>query len=406
MRAGGLMKRSITSGLAVLFTLCIGLAARPSLRAQSTAAPAQSAVASAHFAFGGTAAEIPAAFIGNLIFLPVHVNRGQPSLFELDSTAPVSSIDPLRVTELGLATTQGAVLNMTGVDISVPNLAQSASSDFGSRVGRTYEGTIGNDVLSGVVVEINYARQTVQFHAPAAFQYSGNGKSLPLTFVDGMPVVRAKFSAGGRKSGEALFIVNTALDASLVISDKFAQSHHLFSHMKTIPVAPGELNVAGNAVFVRFERLELGPFNVDAPLAVFAQGKLPGEANDHIAGEIGAGVLRRFSVVLDYPRQVMILDPNGDIRSEDRENMSGISIAASGPGWKTFEVTQVRSGTPGSDAGVQKGDLIEGVDDEAAADMSLEAIRALFRQVGHKYKLLLERNGKTLTVNVQMRRLY
>jgi len=33
------------------------------------------------------------------------------------------------------------------------------------------------------------------------------------------------------------------------------------------------------------------------------------------------------------------------------------------------------------------------------------AIRALFHQVGHKYKLLIDRNGKTLTINVQMRRL-
>ena len=49
--------------------------------------------------------------------------------------------------------------------------------------------------------------------------------------------------------------------------------------------------------------------------------------------------------------------------------------------------------------------MIAGVDEEAAADMTLDALRALFRQVGHKYKLLIERNGKTLTINVQMRRL-
>jgi len=44
------------------------------------------------------------------------------------------------------------------------------------------------------------------------------------------------------------------------------------------------------------------------------------------------------------------------------------------------------------------------VDDEAAADMTLSAVRNLFRQVGHKYKLLIERDGTTKTVNVTMRR--
>jgi C-terminal processing protease CtpA/Prc len=110
-------------------------------------------------------------------------------------------------------------------------------------------------------------------------------------------------------------------------------------------------------------------------------------------------------VIFDYVRQVVILDSNSEFRSDDHEDMSGISVAAGGPNQKTFEVTQVRPGTPGSSAGVEKGDVIAGVDEEAAADLSLDALRGLFRQVGHKYKLLIERNGKTLTINVQMRRL-
>jgi S1-C subfamily serine protease len=71
---------------------------------------------------------------------------------------------------------------------------------------------------------------------------------------------------------------------------------------------------------------------------------------------------------------------------------------------RALEVVEVRSGSPGADAGVQKGDLIEGVDDEAAADISVTAARELFRNVGHKYKLLINRDGKTMTINVTMHR--
>jgi C-terminal processing protease CtpA/Prc len=116
-------------------------------------------------------------------------------------------------------------------------------------------------------------------------------------------------------------------------------------------------------------------------------------------------MLRRFSVIFDYARHVVILDSNSEIRTDDHEDMSGISISAGGPDWKRFVVTQVRQGTPGAGAGVQVGDVIAGVDEEAAADMTLDALRGLFRQVGHKYKLLIERDGKTLTINFQMRRL-
>jgi PDZ domain len=400
------MKRSTTIGIAVITALCAGLALRPASRAQTSSAPVQQPATSARFAFGGNVSQVPAEFIGNLIFLPVRVNQGQPSLLELDSTVPVSSVDPQRAAELGIANLQAPVLSLSGVDISLPNLGETASNDFGARVGRAYEGTLGYDLFAGVVMEIDYARQTVRIYDPAGYRYSGGGKNLPLKFYDGMPVVRAKVDVNGRKSAEALFVLNTALGASLVLSDAFAQQHHLFSsHMKTIAVGPGELNVSGNAVVARIQSFQMGPYNVEMPLATFAQAKLPGDGDKEIAGEIGGGMLRRFTVIFDFVRQEVILEPNLEFRSDDREDMSGISVAASGPGLKTFTITQVRPGTPASSAGIQTGDVIAGVDEEASADMTLDALRGLFRQVGHKYKLLIERNGKTLTVNIQMRRL-
>jgi C-terminal processing protease CtpA/Prc len=116
-------------------------------------------------------------------------------------------------------------------------------------------------------------------------------------------------------------------------------------------------------------------------------------------------MLRRFTVTFDYPHQQIILAPDRDLRTDDLEDMSGITIIASGPALKTFEVTQVHPGTPGSDAKIRKGDIIEGIDDEAAADLSLADIRELFREPGHKHKLLLQRNGQTLTVTIQTRQL-
>jgi PDZ domain len=400
------MKRSATIVVAVITVLCAGLALRPPSRAQTGAAPAPQPAPTARFAFGGNVSQVPAEFIGNLIFLPVRVNQGQPSLLVLDSTAPVSSLDPQRATELGIANLQSPVLGLSGVDISLSSLGEIPNNDFGARVGRVYEGALGCDLFAGVVMEIDYARKTVRIYDPAGYRYSGGGKNFPLKFHDGMPVVRAKVDVNGRKSAEALFVLNTTLDASLVLSDAFAQQHHLFSsHMKTSAVGPGELNVTGNAVVARIESFQIGPYNVDMPLATFAQAKLPGDGDKEIAGEIGGGMLRRFTVVFDFVRQELILEPNLEFRSDDREDMSGISVAASGPGLKTFTVTQVRPGTPASSAGIQTGDVIAGVDEEASADITLDALRGLFHQVGHKYKLLIERNGKTLTVNIQMRRL-
>jgi hypothetical protein len=400
------MKRSTPLGIAVIALLSTGVTPLARLRAQNGPAPAATATpgAMARFAYQGDAAQLPVEFIGNLIFLQVRVNLSQPSLFEVDTTSGVSLIDPQRAADLGVTNLRSVVLNLTGVDISLPEIGSVAKSDFGARVGRAYEGTLGNDVFAGVVTELDYGRQTARLYDPETFHFSGHGKSLPLVMRDGMPAVKAKVEVSGHKSGEVLFILNTALDVPLVISEHFAQQHHFFSHLKTVPVGPGELGVGGNAVMARIERFEIGPYQIEAPLAAFVQGKLSSADDSQVAGEIGGGMLRRFTVTLDYARGVAFFEGNGEIRSDDREDMSGISVVASGPNLRRFEVTLVRPGSPAADAGVQKGDVIEAVDDEAAADMTLAALRGLFRQVGHKYKLLIDRNGQTRTINVTMRR--
>jgi PDZ domain len=399
------MKLTTTFGIAAnMLLLSGGLASLSALRAQNSPELAPGAP-TVRFAFSGNVAQLPAQFVDNLIFIPVRLNQSQPSMFQLDTTATVSSIDPARAADLGLANVRSAVLNLTDVDIPLANLAAQANSGFGPRLGRAYEGTIGDDVVSGAVFEIDYGRQTVRMYDPATYQYKGGGKSFPLTVHDGMPAVRAKVEVTGRKSGEVWFVINTALDVPLLISDRFANQHHFFSsHLKTVPLAPGELGVGDKAVMARIENFELGPYAVQAPLAAFVEGKLAGDDDSQVAGQIGGGMLRRFTVTLDYTRKVAYFDGNSEIRTDDHEDMSGISVAAAGPGLRTLEVVQVRPGSAGADAGVQKGDVIEGIDDEAAADISLTSARELFRNVGHKYKLLINRDGKAMTFNVTMHR--
>ena len=106
--------------------------------------------------------------------------------------------------------------------------------------------------------------------------------------------------------------------------------------MKTVPVGPGELGVGGNAVMARIEKFEIGPYEIEAPLAAFAQGKLSSADDSQVAGEIGGGMLRRFTVTLDYARGVAFFDGNSEIRTDDREDMSGISVVASGPNLQTI----------------------------------------------------------------------
>jgi hypothetical protein len=394
------MKRSMPAYLAALLCVCLGLPLIAS-RAQGPAeqAPAQ-------FNFSGNAAEIPADFVGNLVFFPVSIDHSRPSFFVLDSTAGVSSIDPHRAAELGIAPSKPCILTLTGVDIPFANLAQRPNPDFGSQIGRIYEGTLGNDFLQRVVVEIDYGRLTVRLYDPSVYRYAGAGKPLPLSFAAGAPVVEAKFTEPKGKDLSAPFIVNTALDASVVVFNRYAEAHRLLrSHWKMLPTLDPHIGGGVDALLGRSKGFRLGPYFAEDTLITFSKTDAPGAPDSRIAGEVGAGALRRFKIVLDYPHRQMFLEPNPHFVQEEEEDKSGIGVIAKGSTLKTFEIVEVGPNTPASRAGLQRGDIIAGIDDDAAADLTLSQIRELFRQIGHKYDLLIERNGQDKKVQIEMRRL-
>lgn len=378
----------------------------------------QEAAAPARFANGGNVAQVPATFIDQRVFLPVQVNGGQPSFFELDTTAKLSSIDPGRASDLGLkaeaATSadaasgqviRNAVLALPGVEIPLPSLSISPSPDFARVVGRNYDGTLGADFLSRVIVQIDYGQLSVQVYDPASFHYQGRGVRIPFTLSGVTPVIRAKFSEQSGKSGEGDFLVNTALDASVVFSNRFADAHKLFSgHMTSITESDPELDGGDTVSLARLDTFQIGSDSVFGTLATFSRTDQSAGGDPKIAGTIGGGMLRRYIVIIDYAHQQMIFEPGVQFHTEDEEDKSGMALIAQGPGLKQFVVTQVQPDTPAAKAGIQKGDIVDGVDNEAAADMTLESVRKLFREPVRNYDVLMERNGNTYEVTLQMRR--
>ncbi len=409
------MSRRYIVFLIFVCTLGLSFSVEPALRGQSPAAPAQGNTEPARFAYKGNAAQTPADFIDNLIFLPVSINQGKPGLFELDSTAAATSVDPGRMADASLpsdaskSAIQNCILNLPGVELPMSSLAVAPRNDFNAQMGMLYQGTLGADFFARLVVVVDYARQTIQLYDPATYTYPGKEKGFQATFAGNTPLVRAKFTIPGQKTLEADFVVNTALDFGIVFSRTFTDARRISPvHFKTIAASYPAVDAGAKILLGRLKALQIGAFTVEEPVAAFSQSTPPSSQNNqnkNIAGMIGGDFLRRFTVIFDLPHQRIILEPNLEFNKFPEVDMSGLSIVAKGPGLRTFEIVRVQPGTPGASAGIHEGDIIAGIDEEPAADITLASIRELFRQVGHKYKLLIERNGKTQEIVVQMKRL-
>jgi hypothetical protein len=391
--------------LVAMFAGSLSLASTAS--AQAPPAPNAQTGAQAQFSY---AAQIPAVFAHNLIFIPVRINNGNTSMFELDSSAQYTSIEPARAKELGLAvsptgTVDRVELTMPGLQLRIAALPVIAQKNFAETTGQPAHGILGRDFFDHAVIVVDYIRQTVQVFDPATYTYAGQGKAFPAIGTSGPPLIRAKGDVG-RKGFDADFEVDTALDSAIVFYQSFLDSKKISAaHFKAISASYPELDEGSKIQVGRIKEFQIGAYNVQEPVALFSQSNSKTAANNKAAGAIGGDFLRRFSVVFDLPHQRIYLDPNLQINHTAQEDMSGLSILAKGANLKTFEIVQVRSGTPGSDAGLKEGDVIAGIDEEPAADLTLSALRDLFRQVGHEYKLLIDRHGQSLPITIKMRRL-
>ena len=405
------MNRRRAQFLVACCTLLCGWAARPQQpqnpAAPQTARPAPGPqdVTSPRFSYGGDASQIPAVFLRNLIFLPVRLNGGKPGLFELDSAAEKCAVDRNMAADPTGNEMHYAVLALAGVQLPFVTLPVVSRDDFAPQVGQPYQGTLGRDFFDRVVVEVDYRRQTVQLYDPSAFTYTGPGKSFPLTSSGPVPLLRAKFDVPGHRSVSADFALDTALDSGVIFYRGFTDSQRISAaHFKSEPASYPEVD-GGRKIFLgRLKTFQIGPYEVEDIVGDFTQESTKAGTDKNIAGALGANFLRRFTVIFDFPHQRVILEPNIQLNHDTDEDMSGLSIIAKGPNLKLFEVTAVQPGTPAARAGIVPGDVIAGIGDEAAADLTLSALRDLFRQVGYQYKVLIDRKGQTITTSLQMRR--
>ena len=111
-----------------------------------------------------------------------------------------------------------------------------------------------------------------------------------------------------------------------------------------------------------------------------------------MAGIIGGEVLRRFTVVFDYSRNQMILEPNVHFAEPYEFDLAGLMPVAEGANLDVFRVYHVIDGSPAQEAGVRTGDVISAIDGRTSADLSLEQVRRLFKQgEGKEYRVSLLR---------------
>jgi aspartyl protease len=268
----------------------------------------------------------------SLIFMQASLNGSQPLWMILDTGSSVTVFDESVSKTLGLRFNgegnvygpgQGAAQKLAFASHAALRLADAELDDqtvatmpldwFSRELGRTTDGFLGSNIIRNYVVEIDYANQVLRLLDPTTYSYSGPGQRLPLQFIwDNIPSVRAEVVAQDGTAITGIFLIDSGATTAIWLTKAFSEAHPEFlsipetTEVRNVVAVGGELSTR----LGRVPAVRLGGFVVANPSAQFSQNSSGIFATPGLAGTIGAQILRRFKVVLDYPHMEMILEPN------------------------------------------------------------------------------------------------
>lgn len=369
---------------------------------------------------------IPFELANRHITLKVRINNSRPLAFVLDTGDKYAIVDLDRARELGL--TLEGVVRMQGAGADMPTGAFVRLAAFtidgldgfnqpvalalpirrlASRLGQDFDGIIGHDFIRNFVVEIDYQARQMKLHERKTFSYKGAGESVPIKINSaGHPIIDAEVTPLAGEVIKGKFVVDIGSGLALALHSPTVRNHKLpgpnSRSVKALGAAGAGGSVSGQ--FGRVAQLKVGSFTLKNPITLFAEDSSGAFASSELVGNIGAQVMNRFRVFLDYERERIILEPNSMYERPYDRAFTGLSLEAHGSDYRTYRITGVLENSPASEARLQKDDVIVEVDGRPASGFTLTKLNGWF-ELPVSYELTVKRGDQIMKVKLTPRRM-
>jgi hypothetical protein len=365
---------------------------------------------------GKSSTTLPFELLNNHIYVQVKLNGKGPFRMLCD-TGGANIVTPELAKELGVepeGALQGRGVGEQSEDVGLVTLdtlqlgdatvkqqvfAVFAMGPFAKVEGLSFGGLVGYEIFKRFVVKVDYERSRLTLTLPAAFAYAGSGTIVPFRFNEHVPQVDGEIDGvAGR------FDIDTGSRASLDLLGPFVEKNGLKAKYaaKLEGVTGWGVGGPARAAVSRAKTLKLGAVSVEAPVTELTLQQKGAFTDPYVAGNVGAGVLKRFNIVFDYPQQRLIFETHANTAKPDVFDRAGLWMNEADGG---FEVKDVYAASPAAEAAVEVGDLVVAVDGRPIAELTLPGLRQRLRSdaPGTRIRLKLRSGAAEREVTLTLR---
>jgi S1-C subfamily serine protease len=139
----------------------------------------------------------------------------------------------------------------------------------------------------------------------------------------------------------------------------------------------------------RINEIQLGKYRIKNLISSFpVDDSLVSKLKMKRDGNLGIGLLKRFTVVFDYPGNAIYLRPGPNFDAPFEHDMSGLEYYADGSDYKRIIISRVEPGSAGDKIGLERDDEIVSINFKPISGMSLEQIDNIFKSQNDRNLLL------------------
>jgi hypothetical protein len=378
-------------------------------------APPREKADPAEWPAGSSSVTVPFQLINNHIYVRASID-GKPPADVIFDTGATDILERGHARTLGVAVEGALPIGGIGGAVASYGLAKVRSVSIGGvtladqvfgaidlepilRVeDADFQGLVGYEFAKRAVLTIDYADRTLTFTKPDAFAPPSDRAPIPFPFREHAPIISAEVDG---IAGQ--FELDTGARTGLMIMGPFAKEHQLAAKYRAGDPMTISYGVGGpsRARLARIGTLTMGGTTLKLPVAGFATGTSGDAASAHVAGNIGGDILKRFTVILDYPHQRLWLEPNALAAAFEPADRSGLWLSRAADG--NIAVGDVANGSAAGLSGIRPGDEIVEVNGKPAAGLRLDALRRAFEgPAGSAFAITMKRGAERREVQLRL----
>jgi len=367
--------------------------------------------------YGKTSTKIQFELIGNLITIPVEINRTKVNLV-LDTGMPIMGgliTNNTKALELNLTYSGETQIGAPGGKSSKAKVASNVKFKLGDLEFSNqtfivmaksqnlsyyeFDGVIGNEIFTRFIVDIDYEKNIITLTEPSDFKLLKDTEKIKLTFENGYPFVSCSVTMESGINIPLSLVLDLGASNTLALNP--GSQKEIILPSKNIKTGIGRS--VDSELFGykgRIRKFIIGNQSFNNVLATFNESTYTTFAK---YGNLGSGILKRFNLTFDYTGKMLYIKPNKYFNDPFEFNMAGIDISKSVDG--IVKIDRVLPNSSGSEVGLETGDSILKINNLNTVHISRKQLSELFEQENKIVELTIKR-GKTIkSISVKLRRI-